>query len=295
MRSSSPACTASNRARTGARLSTGGRPWAAQEVLDRRDGLPRVRDELHVPHRRRPRDRHRRHQLGEPVEVGHLRGVDVQQRRGQCPQRGLGVPLQELLGHGRHDVLRHPRHAPRARRRAAPGRRWAGSSAAGTRPSPRATRASAARRAAARRPPAPPCGTAWCRRARRRPPPGPDGGRRARRPQHPPRCGRPATRPRRPRWSQSAATSAACAGIASRSAAASGPGTSLSPWPARVERDHPVGGRERRADRAQVGPLRDPAVDEHGDRPVAARAGVVVGEPQARPLQVVRHDPPAYC
>ena len=38
--------------------------------------------------------------------------------------------------------------------------------------------------------------------------------------------------PRTPRWSQSAATSAACAGIASRSPAASGPGTSLSPWPA---------------------------------------------------------------
>ena len=259
------------------------------EVLDRGDGLPRMRDELHVPHRRRPRDRHRRDEFGDAVEVGHLRRVDVQQRRTERPQRGLGVPLQHLLRDGRGDVLRHPvdRRELCSEQRGVVGGQVALLHEATEGVAPRGRAQRGEQRLDARE-----HLLAEQDRAVER-----DDGRgeigtsrgeldghstpRAVADQHRLTDPEPvAQRGDVRRLGRDGQTLARGGGVRHRAFAVA----------RRVEGDHPIGRRERRGERPQIGPRREPAVDEHGGRPVAA--GVVVGESQTGPLDVVCHDPP---
>ena len=57
--------------------------------------------------------------------------------------------------------------------------------------------------------------------------------------------------------------------------------------PGRVQRDHPVGGGERVTQGAQVGPAGAPAVHQDGGGAAGTCAAVVVGEPEAGPVDGV--------
>ena len=110
MRSSSPLCTASNRARTGARLSTGGRPCAA-----RKSSMAATACRGCAMSCMCPTAAVRAIATVGTSSASRSRSVICDASTyssGAASARSarLGVPLQELLGHRRHDVLRHPRH-----------------------------------------------------------------------------------------------------------------------------------------------------------------------------------------